>query len=522
MAQITADWPGHWISQPRRDNPPSKRMNDRGRPDPSRRPVSRRLAWASSMVLVIAGCRDVPTTELPERETSATLRGLHYRAQLQEGARAAHVTLCFEGEPTGLLVPGNPDARDHVHDAHVVDGPRLPRRDRGFVLDGIAQEDCIAYAVDFDAMADAERSSRRIRWTGDSVLVQPSLWLWRPARLPSGVDITLGFELPEGIDASVPWPRIDDRTPTYRLDSTAFHWLAFSVFGRPRIQRFAAAGAQIELAVLDAPMTATADGLRRWATDAAQSVALLYETFPRERLQIVVVPVTRGGGTVYFGAAGRGGGPGVYILMDSTARDDQLPGGWTTVHELLHHGMPFVADAWMAEGWVSYYTEVVRTRMGHRSEQDGWRELAEAFDRGRRDGRGVSIERLSETMHDTYAYQGVYWSGAAIGFILDVEVREDSKNRVSLDDAMRELRRCCGDALTKWTAAELLGRLDRWYGKPLFTTTAREHLNRSSFPPVERAFARLGVRLDGEDVVLDDDHPNADLRRAIMAPRRTP
>jgi hypothetical protein len=471
-------------------------------------------------VLALAACRDATTTE-PEPEPP-TLRGLRYRVELTDDVRRAHVNLCLQGQGARVLAAGNPEALPHVENARIDGGAPLARNDDGFDISDVRHEDCVSYEVDFVAMAQTQRSSRRIRREGNSLLVQPNLWLLRPDPLPRGIDMTLTFELPDGVVASVPWPRTgedgEDRQPTYRLDPTSFRWLAFTVFGTPQLQRFTAAGTEIELAVLDAPVAATAEGLRDWATDAAQSVALLYGTFPRDRLQIVVVPVQRGGGTIYFGAAGRGGGAGVYILMDSAARDDELPGTWTTVHELLHHGMPFVAEAWMAEGWVSYYTEVVRTRMGHRTEREGWQALAEAFARGRRDGRAMPLQQLSDQMHSTYAYQGVYWGGAAIGFILDVALREDSNGDVSLDDAMRELRRCCGDALVKWKASELLARLDDWYGKPLFTTTAREHLERSSFPPVEESLARIGVQVTAGEVVLDDDHPRAELRRAIMAP----
>mgnify|MGYP007032564995 CR=1 FL=1 len=454
----------------------------------------------------------------PKDSEPAELRGVHYRARVAEGARTIDVTLCFDGTPSGMLVPGTPDAIAYLENPRVAEGPPLPLHERGVLLDPV-DDGCMAYTIDLEAMARAERSTRRIRWVGDSVLVQPSAWLWRPERLHRNVELTLSFELPDDTVASVPWPRERDG---YRLDATAFRWLSWSIFGSAPVQRFHAAGAEVELVVLDAPIAATPEGLRAWATDAAQSVALLYGTFPRDHLQIVVVPVTGGGGTIYFGAAGRGGGSGVYILMDASARDDQLLGGWTTAHELLHHGLPFVGDAWMSEGWVSYYTEVVRTRMGHRSEREGWSKLREAFERGQRDWRGVTLASLSERMHQTRAYHGVYWGGAAVAFLLDVALREDSAGAVSLDDAMRELRRCCGDARVKWSASDLLEHLDAWYGKPIFTTTAREHLERSTFPPVEQAFTRLGVRFDDGDVIIDESHPASASRRSIMAPLRSP
>lgn len=484
-------------------------------------------------MLGVAGLACHPDTapDRPASEAAAASRGWHYRVRLEDTAAAAHVTLCFEGKPTGRLIPSEPEALDLIVDAHIVDASRSGRRlsgarGGGLALDDVAAQDCIAYDIDFFEAARSKSMSRKIRWEGESVLLRPSMWLWHPSRVPSGTEITLTFELPEGVAASVPWPlldgRRDGRNPTYGLDPTAFRWLGYNVFGKPHIQRFRAAGTRIELTVLDAERAATGEGLRRWATDAAHSVALLYGTYPRDHLQIVVVPVDGRGSTIYFGAAGRGGGAGVYISMDASARDEDLPGGWTTVHELLHHGMPFVEDPWMGEGWVSYYTEIMRTRMGHRSEQEGWQELHEAFGRGRRGGRGMSLRRISEAMHEAFAYQRVYWGGAAIAFFIDVALREDSGGKLSLDDAMRELRRCCGEARHKWEAEALLEKLDTWYGKPLFTEIALGHLDGASFPPVDEVFARLGVRIEDNRVVLDESHPNAAMRRAIMAPRRFP
>ena len=142
----------------------------------------------------------------------------------------------------------------------------------------------------------------------------------------------------------------------------------------------------------------------------------------------------------------------------------------------------FAREAWMGEGFVSYYTELMRTRMGHRSEADGWRELAAAFERGRRGGRGLTLAATSARMMDMFAFQRVYWGGAAIAFEIDVTMRLDSDGRLGLDDAMRELRRCCGDAPRRWPAMTLLGKLDAWYGKPIFTTIAKKHLDRIVFP----------------------------------------
>jgi len=175
----------------------------------------------------------------------------------------------------------------------------------------------------------------------------------------------------------------------------------------------------------------------------------------------------------------------------------------------------------MAEGWVTYYTELVRTRAGHRTELEGWQAVLDGFERGRRTDAGMTLAKTSDAMHETRAYQRVYWGGAAIAMLADVELRLESKGTRSLDDAMRELRRCCGDADHQWKAEALLEHLDAWYGRPLFTATASAVLHRSDFPDVEAVLARIGVTQDRDGKArLDDEHPAADIRRAIMAPVR--
>ena len=201
------------------------------------------------------------------------------------------------------------------------------------------------------------------------------------------------------------------------------------------------------------------------------------------------------------------------IAFDSAAQAE------ARYRDMLHHGMPFVEDAWMAEGWVSYYTELARTRQGHRTEAEGWQALREAFERGRRARRRGTLQEVSDRIHQSVAYQRVYWGGAAIAFFIDIELRVDSGGEVTLDDAMRELRRCCGDAPRKFTAQELLEHLDAWYGRPLFSTIARAHLGGTDFPAVDRGFRALGIGLTDDGVFLDEADPMAPARRDMMAPR---
>ena len=449
-------------------------------------------------------------------EAAAVPQAWHYTARVDAGAEHVDVELCFTGQPSPFLAPGLRDATALVHDVReALTGEALTRvRSGSFRMDAVGPGDCVRYRVDLSRL-----DTRRDRRIGDSVITRQGMWLWHPDVIPDGIEATLTLELAKGVRASVPWRLVDGTRgasgSTYAFDETVYRWLGYTAFGDLELIRFEAGEAEIEVARLDGDMACSRDGLQAWATDAIDASVALFGHYPRDHLQMLVIPVSGGWGSIYYGMAGRGGGAGVYILMDDGAEDAELIGGWTTTHELLHHGMPFVDDPWMGEGWVTYYTEVLRTRTGHRSEAEGWRKLWKGFGRGARRSRDVSLGRASKNMGRLNSYQMVYWGGAALAFVLDVELRLSTDGETGLDDAVREIRRCCGDAKRKLTAQELLEHLDRWHGAPVFTRIAKENLKRD-FPDVEAALSRLGVTVDGDDVILDDDHPAAQHRRAIM------
>lgn len=473
-------------------------------------------------LLLALACR-APGPDAPAAAaaSSRATTGWNYRVDIGEGAKTIAASVCFAGAPPETLEVLDDDAERNITDIRVLgrDAP-LALDDGAVALTDVQPGECVAWSVDLVAMGEA-LGARSVSWLGDSVALKNSMWLLWPGDAPDDAEIGARISAPPDVQVSLPWQVLTrrDGVTTHRLDVTVSRWLGYLALGRLHRQQFVHDGVDVDLVRLDGQVECDDVGLRAWIVDAIDSVALLYGRFPRDRLQVLVVPQGRGGGPVYFGAAYRGGGPGVILLLDAAATAERLPGGWTTVHELLHHGMPFVDDAWMGEGFVSYYTEIMRTRMGHRSEAEGWRELHEAFARGAEGGRGLTLRATSDHMFETHAFQRVYWGGAAIGFEIDLRLRLATGNARGLDDAVKQLRACCGDRKRTITATRALAELDRWYGEPLFTEIAERHLASRDFADIDALFAELGVRVDAGEVVLDDRHPNAAIRRAIMAPR---
>jgi hypothetical protein len=259
------------------------------------------------------------------------------------------------------------------------------------------------------------------------------------------------------------------------------------------------------------------------------------------RIQVLLVP-TDGGGRdpVFFGATARGGGSGVILFPNAEADDEMLMTDWVAPHELSHFAMPVVpdADAWASEGFVTYYTEVLRARAGLRTPEEAWAALARGCLRGHpidgndaslaEGGRAArhpvvpddqSLAEVSANMRENHAFQRVYWGGASVALTADVEIRRTTRGRASLDSALREIARrpqVPGRALP---ADELLRGVSAANGGEVLERVADAALGRATLPTLAEIFQHLGVRrVPGGGVDLDDDAPEAWIREAITRP----
>ena len=73
----------------------------------------------------------------------------------------------------------------------------------------------------------------------------------------------------------------------------------------------------------------------------------------------------------------------------------------------------------MSEGLASYYQSISRARVGMISTRETWEDLRAGFERGARQGR--TLGDATENMRAELAYMQVYWSGAAIFLLADLD-----------------------------------------------------------------------------------------------------
>jgi hypothetical protein len=446
--------------------------------------------------------------------------GWSYDVRISEELDEAHVRTCFAEEPRGWLAPADPAGRGLLRHAEIAGrgGTRAARTTaQGIALDGLAPGECVVTVVELDAVGRGWEGMLRRRGVR---VVSPLAWLWAPSPRRADGRIDLHLRLPPGVTASVPWEPLG--AGHYRLDATALRWRSFAAFGRFTLERVELPGGVLEVAQLGGFLVASPAGVRLWLTGAGRAAASLLGELPTRRIQVIVLP-TDGGGRepVFFGATARGGGEGVILLPNAEADDDTLVTDWVAPHELSHFALPVLPDddAWMSEGFITYYTEVLRARVGLRSDVAAWKTLANGCARGRRSDSGRPLAEESAAMHEDHSYQRAYWGGAALALYADVEIRRASRGRASLDAALRELSRCCRASDRAMPAQDLLRRVSIASGGVVLRRVADAVLGRATLPPIDETLARLGVRPtpDGS-VELDAHAPDAWIREAITAP----
>jgi hypothetical protein len=436
-----------------------------------------------------------------------------YEVTVAPGLEKMTVRVCFEAfRPKRLaLVSGGPleAVRPTANEPQAAG---FDPTTRSWAVERLEPGRCVEYEVDLARLSKGSRAE-------GCVVVEAGEWLLRPVAVPEGLRATVSFRLPEGASVSAPWARTGNAPPTFLLDPTTWAFIGHVAIGRFASESIAVAGTTLEVAILEGRLQATRAGVRRWLEEAAKAVAALYRGFPRERVQVVVNPVPRrGGDAVPFGSSWQGGGAALLLQLAQSAWDEELPGEWVAVHEMVHLGMPPIetADAWLAEGFTTYYQEVLRARSGHQSALQAWKNIDDGFRRGWASGGERTLEEESRRMRETHQFLRVYWAGAAIALRLDVALRRDSGGARSLDDAMRLLRRARPGAPRLVPAKEIVAEIDAWAGKPVFSGLSVPALASTSFPSLEETYAWLGLEAKDGSVSLRDDAPGASVRRAIM------
>ena len=248
-----------------------------------------------------------------------------------------------------------------------------------------------------------------------------------------------------------------------------------------------------------------------WVRRSVHAVADYYGKLPDPHSRLLIVPIdgkgVRGGTTFgYNGAASR-------ILIGRESTEQSLARDWVLVHELVHHGMPNLADEhhWMEEGLATYVEPIARAQAGELSAQTVWGDLVEGLPKGlpREGDRGLDR---------TPTWGRTYWGGALFFLLADIDIRRRTNNARGLQDSLRELVAAGGNIAESWPVERVIATADRGSG----THAIKELYDRMKETPVPvdlpALWRSLGVLMADGQVKLDDTAPLAAIRRAITTP----
>ena len=469
------------------------------------RPGTRVIAAA----LLVLGC--VPAEAGPTHRFDVTVH---------DSLERIDVRGCFAGNAPNELVAQTDGARFYLNSMRIGGRQLVPAGDKvslGKVEDGA----CLEYRVTLQpAQSRAQTGGPETRRVAGNMLTSIGEWLWRPSGNDAGLE--LRFHLPPGIEVSAPWPRLtaSDAQPVYRVGPSPSNWPGVVVFGNFARREIRIAGTVLQVALLDIPAPSQQAQLETWIAKTAAHVATLYGRFPVPALQVVVAPTPGKGGPVPWAYVSRGGGPAVHLFVNAARPAREFDRDWTLAHEMSHLFLPYIVsrDAWLFEGLPTYLQNVLMARGGATSAEEAWLRMRTGFRRGARTAPNLSLAQANERYGIGGTYLRVYWAGAALMLAADLRLRSETGGQHSLDTALEQLSRCCASEQRRWSAQEIIARLDAVTGTTVFSDVTRDQFDAAGFPDYDALLARAGVKIEGVRVQFDATAPWARAREALMQP----
>jgi len=384
---------------------------------------------------------------------------------------------------------------------------------------------CLSYAIDLQRAAQAE--PRNSSLAAHNILVSPTVWMWRP---PLGANdaIEVVFLLPQNLQVSVPWQPVAATPNAYRLTASPQSGTGIALFGRFESSITTVAGADLRIELPRATMDYDTQAMLDWIRDTAGNIALVYGRFPNPAARIIILPAARlpwrddPPGGVIFGRVVRDGGETVELLIDPHQPMASFYADWTATHELSHLLLPYLRSQqrWVSEGFAQYYQNILLARAGRYTEEYAWQKLHDGLQRGR-----ASVPQMSPNQatsgDERSSRMKIYWSGAAMALMADVELRRRSQGSESLDTVLDQLQRCCLPSGSGWSGRELFTRLDSFLEEPLFMDLYRRYADTPGFPDVLPVLERLGVVVERGEVRFRSDAELAEIRASLTARRYT-
>jgi hypothetical protein len=270
-------------------------------------------------------------------------------------------------------------------------------------------------------------------------------------------------------------------------------------------------GAKIEVTFGSEEFDLPRERLLSWIQNAAKAVSRYYGVFPVPRMRIRVNSSERRSG-VFSGTTWGRTPPFTRIFVGRHTTDRQLAEDWMMTHELVHTAFPDMDEEhhWIEEGIATYVEPIARVQTGELTPQKIWADMARDMPQG-------EPKAFDQGLDHTHTWGRTYWGGALFCLVAEVRIRQATGNRKGLQQGLRAIQKAGGTIDNSWPLERALELGDRATGTTVLTQLYTEMKDKPAPVDLDALWQQLGVRKNGEGVLLDDAAPLAGIRRAITA-----
>ncbi|WP_462151542.1 M61 family metallopeptidase [Pseudoalteromonas xiamenensis] len=163
---------------------------------------------------------------------------------------------------------------------------------------------------------------------------------------------------------------------------------------------------------------------------------------------------------------------------------ERLKKDWTLYHEIVHlyHPRLETENFWLSEGLATYLQNIIMLKANILTNQEYQKRLNDGFQRGEKSmlKHKGALNKVSDGMWSTKAYQRVYWSGTA--FFLEADLALRVKTNLTLVDVIQKYQTCCRRKFD--SGAHFIEQLDSLSQSAVFSTLFVKYRNRTDFPRI--------------------------------------
>ena len=297
-----------------------------------------------------------------------------------------------------------------------------------------------------------------------------------------------------------------------RKSTHTFLLVAFSVAASSSIKatELQIGGGKIEVKI-SGEVSADFEGrVMSWVKTAAEAVTKYFGHYPVSSVALRIE--LDEGDRIHSGRTfGNSEGGFITIRLGHSTSETRFHSDWMLTHEMVHLGFPSVAEEhhWAEEGLATYVEPIARVMIGNLRAEQVWSDLVRDLPQGLPNDRDHGLDF-------TPTWGRTYWGGALFYFLADIEIHRQTANAKGLRDALRGILAAGGSIAEDWE----LERVWR-VGDAATRTTVLQDLYaqmRATPHPVnlEEIWQKLGVKRNGNTVVLEKEAPWAAVRRAII------